>query len=90
MTNSIRIVGMIASTFVIAACATTSPNAKPQTVASLAQDPTCLTKTGSLLPDKGGCAGHGWSYSKDDMDHVGATTASQALSYLAPSVTVSR
>lgn len=88
MRNSIRAVVMVASMLVMAACATTSPNAKPQT-ASVTQDPTCLKQTGGRVPARDAdCAGYGRTYSKDDISRTGAATPGEALGLLDPSVTV--
>ena len=88
MTNSIRVVGVIATMLVIAACAATSPNAKPPATAA-AHDPSCLKQTGSrILRDNAGCKGVGSSYSSADIDRTGATTAGEALRDLDPAITV--
>jgi hypothetical protein len=88
MTNSFCVVGLAALMLVIAACAATSPNAKPPATTA-AQDQTCLKDTGSRMPpNNAGCRGVGRSYSKEDVDRTGATTADQALRNLDPSVTI--
>ena len=79
MTNSIRVIGVIATMLVIAACAATSPNVNPP-AAVASQNPACLKQTGSrILADDAGCKGVGNSYSSDDIDRTGAATVSQAL-----------
>ncbi len=89
MTSPMRVVSLIASLLVIAACAATTPGAKPQ-AAAVAQNPTCLKQTGSRLPaGDAGCKGTGYSYSSDDINRTGETTAGDALRQLDPSVTIS-
>ena len=82
--------GAVASALVLAACVTNTPGTKPILTESAADahDPTCLTQTGSRI-DKGTmCAGHGRSYSNDDIDRTGAITAARALRLLDPSITI--
>jgi hypothetical protein len=57
--------------------------------AALAEDPACLTQTGSrIAASNGNCTAIGRSYSSDDISRTGATTAAGALPLLDPSLTV--
>lgn len=49
-------------------------------------DPTCLSQTGSRIQSRGNdaCAGHGRSYSRDDLDRTGEVDVGQALRKLDP------
>lgn len=88
MRTSIRLISMIGLIVGLAACAATAPTAPPQAAAS--HDPSCLKQTGSRLPvGATGCAGSGRSYSSDDINRTGATTAGAALPLLDPSLTTS-
>jgi hypothetical protein len=63
-------------------CATTNSSApKPSSTA-------CNMSTGSRLPAGAGCASPGRTYSQDDLDKTGKTTAAGALSMVDPSVTI--
>jgi hypothetical protein len=78
MTNYLRAAGAIASLLLLAACAATP--------ATVAQNPDCLTQTGSRIA--GHCSGPGRSYSKDDIDRTGAETAGDALQLMDPSILI--
>jgi hypothetical protein len=81
-------VGILAA-LALFGCAATSPNSKPAAAAVAANDPNCLTQTGSNIPHgKGKCVGYGRSYSSEDIDRTGATSAGAALRLLDPSLTV--
>lgn len=67
-------------------CATTAQNAKPNS-AKAAQNPACLTDTGSRIAGTQ-CRGYGSSYSGTDIDKTGRVNAGDALAILDPSVTV--
>ena len=67
-------------------CASTAQNAKPNSAAA-AQDPACLTDTGSRVTDTK-CRGYGSSYSSTDIDRTGKLSAADALATLDPAVTV--
>ena len=88
MTNTVRVIGIIASSIVLAACAATTPNTKPQTGPSVAQNPACVKQTGSRIPADDASCRPGRAYTSDDIDRTGATTAGDALRLLDPSVTV--
>jgi hypothetical protein len=86
MAAYMRIAGVIVAGVTLFGCAATPPNsAKPATAAAVT-DPSCLTDTGSQIPQK--CRGHGRSYSSTDIDRTGQTTAGDALAILDPSITV--
>jgi hypothetical protein len=87
----LRTTSAIALLFVLVACAANTSDVKPNAAApgAFAQNPACLTQTGSLIPDKNGnCAAFGRSYSKDDIDRTGSTTLGEALERMDSSVTV--
>lgn len=91
MSTTMRIAGVIVSGLVLFGCAATSQNVPPKPAASAATNPNCLTDTGSRIPSgKSGCRGFGNSYSHDDIDRTGKTSAADALATLDPSVTVHR
>jgi len=73
-------------------CATTADNAKPKpaVAAATAKDPTCLTDTGSRISGNSKCRGFGRSYSSEDIDRTGQTSAASALALMDPSITVHR
>lgn len=55
------------------------------------KDSTCLTATGSRIPSSGtSCSAVGRSYTGEDIDRTGATSAAAALQLLDPSLTVHR
>ena len=88
MTAYMRIAGAIVAGIALFGCATTTPNAtaKPAT-AAVVKDPTCLTETGSRISGSK-CRGYGRSYSNEDIERTGQTSAGDALSLLDPSITV--
>jgi hypothetical protein len=78
----LRATTAIASALILVACAATPP-------AAVAQNPACLTQTGSRIADnKTNCSAVGRSYSSEDIDRTGATTAGEALQLMDPSITV--
>ena len=88
MSATMRIAGIIVAGLVLFGCAATSQNTKPAASAAT-NNPNCLTDTGDRISSgKQGCRGYGRSYSKDDIDRTGLTTAGDALGLLDPSVTV--
>ena len=90
MSTTMRIAGVIVSGLVLFGCAATSQNVQPKPAASAA-NPNCLTETGSRISaGKSGCRGFGSSYSHDDIDRTGKTSAGDALALLDPSITVHR
>ena len=86
-----RIATGIAACLIFAGCATVADEtkAKPEmrTVAA-EKNPSCLSQTGSRISVKGECRGTGRSYTNDDINGTGATTAGGALRLLDPSITV--
>jgi hypothetical protein len=90
MSTYVRVAGAWGAVLVLAACAQTSSGVKPQaSAAAAAQDPSCLTQTGSRLGDGTTCTATGRSYSKDDLDRTGATTVGGSLRLLDPSLSIS-
>jgi len=90
MAAYLRIAGVIVAGVTLFGCATTTPNAKAKpATAAVAKDPTCLTETGSRIttgPSK--CRGYGRSYSNEDIERTGQTSAADALALVDPSITV--
>jgi hypothetical protein len=81
MATYLRVTSAIVSMLLLAACAATVADTKP--------DPTCLTQTGSRIAVNGtNCSAVGRSYTSDDINRTGATTAAGALRLLDPSITV--
>ena len=89
MSVTVRFLSVIVSGLVLFGCAATpqNPGSKPPASAAI-NDPNCLTETGSLVASKSSCRGYGRSYSSDDIDRTGKTTAADALGLLDPSITV--
>jgi hypothetical protein len=93
MTTYLRAACATASVIILGACAATTPNAKPKAGASaaVAENPACLTQTGSRIaarhPD---CSAVGHSYSSEDIERTGSTTADEALPLMDPSITIHR
>jgi hypothetical protein len=75
----------------LAACATT-PSTPPTAAAQTAKQqppPGCVASTGTLLPTKpNSCTGPGNTYSSEDLQRTGATTAAGALRLLDPTLTI--
>jgi hypothetical protein len=90
MTIHLRVVSAIAAALVLASCATTTPNVKPNaTSAAIAKNPACVSETAIRVPsDRADCTAIGRSYSRDDIDRTGQTTLGDALAVLDPSITV--
>ena len=82
-----RIAGVVIAGLTLLGCATTKP---PASAAAL-KDSSCLTDTGSRVSvGPGQCRGFGRSYSTQDIQRTGQTSAADALSLLDSSVTVHR
>jgi hypothetical protein len=91
MTAYMRIAVVIVAGATLFGCATTADSAKkPAVSAAMAKDPTCLTDTGSRLAGNSKCRGIGRSYSDQDIERTGQTSAADALALLDPSITVHR
>jgi putative hemolysin len=90
MTTQLRVVSAIAAALALAACATATPNVKPNaTSAAASKNPACVSQTGSRIPvERADCTAFGRSYSGDDLDRTGRTTVGDALAVLDPSITV--
>ena len=85
MAAYIRLAGALIAGITLLGCATTKP---PTSVATVT-DPSCLTDTGSRVASgPGKCRGIGRSYSSQDIQRTGQTSAADALSLLDSSVTV--
>ena len=83
MNAYLRIAAAALAATTLLGCATS----KAPTATSAANDPTCLTDTGSRIPrGPGQCRGIGRSYSSDDIQRTGVTSAAEALSLLDSSV----
>ena len=90
MVGYTRIAGLVIAA-TLCGCASTggSSAAKPATSTALSRDPTCLKDTGSrIAPAPSMCRGVGNSYTSEDIDRTGSTSAADALKLLDPSVTV--
>jgi hypothetical protein len=90
MTTHLRVACAIFTALALAACAATTPNVKPNTAsAAAAQNPACLTQTGSRITgDRTDCLAFGRSYSRDEIDTTGKVNVGDALQILDPSITV--
>ncbi len=84
MITRISALGSTAALLVLCGCAS---NNGMHTAANPPASP-CLQDTGSRLPAAGATCLPGRSYSKNDIDNTGATTAGGALRLLDPSITV--
>jgi hypothetical protein len=85
-----RIAAAIAASLIFAGCTAVGSHtkAKPDGQTAAAENPSCLTQTGSRISVKGECRGTGRSYTNDDISGTGATTAGGALRLLDPSIIV--
>ena len=90
MAAYMRIAVVIVAAAALFGCASTAENAKPKPVvaAGTVTDPACLTETGSRITGNSKCRGYGRSFSRDDIDRTGQTSAGDALAQLDPSITV--
>jgi len=82
-----------ALSLLLAACATTppaTPSTAANTTAADARLPAgCVGQSATRIPVKPGtCAGFGATYTKQDIDNTGQTTADRALALMDPSVRV--
>jgi hypothetical protein len=93
MNATTRAAASMLATLALFGCAATSQNlnSKPPATAAAAKDSSCLTQTGSkIVSDKPNCMAFGRSYSSQDIDRTGATSAGNALAIMDPSITVHR
>jgi hypothetical protein len=90
MATYTRIAVGIAASLIFAGCTAIGGHtkAKPDGQTAAAENPSCLTQTGSRIAVKGACRGTGRSYTNDDISVTGATTAGGALRLLDPSIIV--
>jgi hypothetical protein len=80
----------VAAALALGACASTSGNSGTKPVAA-SQPAGCVSGTGTrIAAAPGNCAGFGRTYTQEDIEHTGETTAGGALRMLDPSVTVTR
>jgi hypothetical protein len=86
-----HIVAAMAAGLILASSAVLGNETSPQPVkqAVPARTPSCLIHTGSRIDTKG-CRGTGRSYTGEDLERTGKTTAGEALPLLDPSITVHR
>ena len=91
MTAYLRMAGLILAGVTLFGCATTAQTGNSKPATANAQDPSCLTETGSRIPaGPTQCRGTGRAYSSDDIQRTGLTSAADALGHLDSSVTVHR
>lgn len=85
-----RVAAAIATVLLLAACAATTPNVKPNSAsAAVAQNPACLGETGNRIAgDRANCTAFGRSYSSEDIDRTGSMNVGDALRLLDPSIVV--
>jgi hypothetical protein len=85
-----RVIAAVAAGLIFASSAAIGDDAAPQPEkhAAAAENPSCLTHTGSRIGGKGKCRGTGRSYTSDDLKRTGKTTVGGALPLLDPSITV--
>jgi hypothetical protein len=90
MTIYTRIVAAVAAGLIFTSSAVLGDNAPPQPdkQSAPAQNPSCLTHTGSRISTKGKCRGTGRSYTSEDLNRTGKTSVAGALPLLDPSITV--
>jgi len=90
MNTKIRFGSIVAAALILAGCAAaggTKPNDAKS--AAVAKNPECLTETGSrIAANDSHCSTPGHSFTSDDIDRTGATTAAGALRLMDPSLTV--
>jgi hypothetical protein len=89
MATYVRIAGLVIAAVTLLGCATTNGAKPTPATAAVLKDPTCLTDTGSRIsPSPGQCRGIGRSYSNQDIERTGSTSAGDALGLLDSSITV--
>ena len=91
--RTIFLAGGLGSTILLFGCASSDGGVKPDTAMvpppSPRVDSACIKDTGSRIPaDHAQCTAVGHSFSGDDIERTGATTAGGALRLLDPSVTI--
>jgi hypothetical protein len=79
----------IAAALALGGCASTSGTAPTKSVAAV-QPAGCVSGTGSRIAAPSNCAEFGHTYTREDIEHTGRTTAAGALRDLDPTLTVSR
>jgi hypothetical protein len=90
MSTRMAALSSIAAALALGACASTSGNAPTKPVTA-SRPAGCVSDTGSLIPARpGNCAGFGNTYTQEDIQRTGTSTAGGALRQLDPTVTVTR
>jgi hypothetical protein len=89
MTTCLRAAFAFGPALILAACATTTSHVAPTSGPPEALAQQCLSHTGSRIPGEN-CSEIGRSYSSEDINRTGSTTAGDALRLLDPSITVHR
>jgi hypothetical protein len=84
-----HVIGAAVSLAVLCGCTESNATRKPDAVTTSAiQESACLKETGSRLPgSSASCSATGRSYSSDDLNRTGSTTAAESLRLLDPSIT---
>lgn len=93
MNASISIIGAVLAINLVAGCATTNMSGNSPGTPSVARtnDQHCGLQSASRLPANGAnCQVAGRSYSGEDVDRTGKTSAAEALAILDPSISVGR
>jgi hypothetical protein len=85
-----RVAAAFAAGLIFASSAAIGDDATPKTEkhSAAADNPSCLTQTGSRIGGKGKCRATGRSYTSDDLKRTGKSTLAGALPLLDPSITV--
>jgi hypothetical protein len=85
-----RVIAAVAAGLIFSSSAAIGDDATPQheKYSAAAENPSCLTHTGSRIGGQGTCRGTGRSYTNDDLKRTGKTTVGGALRLLDPSITV--
>jgi len=88
---TLRMISSIVALVSLCACAQPTAAVKPTAGPTLAgqRNSACLSETGSRIPSSGAsCSAFGHSYSSEDINSTGSTTAAGSLRLLDPSITV--
>jgi hypothetical protein len=87
MLSNFRVTAMITAVVALGGCATSATH--PIATAAAANNPNCLTSTGSRIPVTGtDCSATGRSYSNLDLQRTGATSVAGALPLMDPALTI--
>lgn len=79
-----------AAAIILAGCAATTANEKPNagTSTAVAKESTCLTVPDRRFPVNKDCTEFGRSYSQEDINRTGKATVSGALPLMDPLITI--